>query len=236
MKRRFFTGWHHANAGASPSTRASKPQRFVPEFEPLETRWLMSWSATGLQRLTDFPQATTVPFGTAEVLPNTGAIRVVQPLDFDKSPGTAVGGNPYLVYLSETASPQPILEAVVASDPGDAVPTSIQVQLTWNGGAPQSSVTFSTTGHSAGDDYLVAAQVNSAVSSTGAFSWSLAITVNLSGGGTANLNVNGTAYVVSNTTNDPFSSGWSLAGLDKLVSVSGGVLRVYGAGGVRFFA
>src|SRR5207253_1320290 len=48
--------------------------------------------------------------------------------------------------------------------------------------------------------------------------------------------VSGSLPVVVNGSSDPFGQGWSVAGLDQLVSVTGGVLWVYGSGGARFFA
>jgi YD repeat-containing protein len=234
MTRRFFT-WvrSHFVASAKPAApKTAKPRRVIPEFERLEKRWLMSWTATGLHRYTDAFTGTFTDFSLAQVASNTGALRLAHPLDFDKSPGTSVGGNPFLLNNSATVSPQPILEMVLASDSGDAVPTQIELQLTWNNGSPQPWITFATTGHAQGDDYLLAAQVSSAVTSTGAYPWSLTVRVTLpSGGGTLDR----TAYVVVNDTG-PFRGGWSLSGYDQLVSVSGGLLWVYGAGGVRYFA
>src|SRR5207302_49166 len=120
---------------------------------------------------------------------NTATFRVTHPLDFDLSPGTSVGGNPALVYDSSTVNPKPIIEATLDSDPSGSVPTNISVQLTWNGGTPQTAVNFSTTGHSAGDVYLLDAQVASAVTSTGAYSWSLSITETFSGSPNKNQTV-----------------------------------------------
>src|SRR5439155_913906 len=129
-----------------------------------------TWTLTGQQRTTDPGQATLVPFGKALISPNTAGFRIVDPLDFDLSPGTSAGGSPALVYNSETISPKPILEGSLVSDAGGSVPSGIDVQLTWNGSAG-SWVSFTTTSHSAGDTYLLATQVSSAVTSTGAYSW-----------------------------------------------------------------
>src|SRR5262249_45059102 len=48
--------------------------------------------------------------------------------------------------------------------------------------------------------------------------------------------ISGRTPVVVNGSASDFGQGWSLAGLDRLVSVTGGVLYVYGSGGARFFA
>src|SRR5262249_42450429 len=80
----------------------------------------------------------------------TGNLRLVYPLDFNQSRPT---NGDYLVYNSSTVSVQPIIETVQFSDLEGSVPSQLQAQLTWNNGTPQAWVTFSTTGHSAGDLY-----------------------------------------------------------------------------------
>src|SRR5207244_3543633 len=101
--------------------------------------------------------------------------------------------------------------------------------------SPQSAVNFSTTGHSAGDVYLLSAQVATAVTSTGAYSWSLSITETFSGSPNKNQTLSGTAYVLVSPSTNPLLIGWTLAGVDQLVSISGGVIWVYGSGGFRIF-
>src|SRR5262249_24694615 len=50
------------------------------------------------------PSQFLTSVGEADVAPNTGGLRLSIPLDFDLSPGTAVGGSPALVYNSDTVS------------------------------------------------------------------------------------------------------------------------------------
>jgi len=201
-----------------------------------QTTVVNAWATSAQQRVTDPEQSTTYSFGLAQTAINTGGFRIFNPLDFDLSPGTSVGGSPALVYNEEIVNPRPIIEATLDSDPSGSVPTNISVQLTWNNGTPQTAVNFATTGHSAGDVYLLAAQVSSAVvTSTGAYPWSLTVIATFSGGPPVTRNLSGTAYVVVSPTNDPFLKGWSLAGFDQLVPVSGGIMYVYGAGGFRVF-
>src|SRR5439155_27279972 len=107
-----------------------------------------------------------------------------------------------------TVSVQPIVEATFASDPGGAVPSQIQAQLTWNGGSPQGWVTFGTTGHSAGDVYDLAVQDSSAVTSTGIYTWSIEVKATVSGS-TIDRTYSGNAYVVVNGSSDAFGQGWS---------------------------
>src|SRR5207253_1620695 len=180
-------------------------------------------------------QSTTYSFGLAQIALNTGCFRILNPLEFDLSPGTSVGGSPALVYNEEIVNPRPIIEATLDSDPSGSVPTNISVQLTWNNGTPQTAVNFSTTGHSAGDVYLLAAQVASAVTSTGAYPWSLSITETFSGNPNKNQTVSGTAYVVVNGTSDTIGQGYSIAGVDQLVSITGGMMWVQGSGGFEVF-
>jgi len=200
-----------------------------------QTTVINPWATSGQQRTTDPTQSQSITFGETTVFPNTGAFIITHPLDFDLSPGTSVGGNPAFVYDSETVNPRPIAEATLDSDPAGSVPANISVQLTWNNGTPQTAVNFSTTGHSAGDVYLLAAQVASAVTTTGAYPWSLSITATFSGTGPITRTVSGTAYVVVSSSSNPFLLGWSLAGVDQLVSVSGGIIYVAGSGGFRVF-
>jgi RHS repeat-associated protein len=118
------------------------------------------------------------------------------------------------------------------------VPSQIQAQLTWNNGTPQSWVTYTTTGHSAGDVYVLDTQVSSAVTSTGLYPWQVEVKVTI-GGNTIDRIVAGTAVIVVNNSSSPytdyFGQGWSLAGLDKLVIGGSGVGWVYGTGGTRYF-
>src|SRR5439155_24549172 len=122
-----------------------------------------------------------------------------------------------LVYHSDTVNVLPILEATVPSYSSDGLPTQIKAQLTWNNGTPQSWVTFSTSGHSAGDSYALALQVNSAVTSTGRYPYSLHVIASFSGRGDVDRTVSGNANVIANGSSDAFGYGWSLAGLDQLV-------------------
>jgi RHS repeat-associated protein len=185
-----------------------------------------------------------VPIGEAQVAVATGGLQLTQPLDFDLSPGTAVGLNPALVYDSDTVAVRPILTTYLYTPASGSVPGSITLQLTWNGTA-QGAVNFSTSGHSAGDTYVLAAQVTNPVTQTGEYPYKLEITGN--DGSPFDIVINGQLGVVNNGANgsgvvtDPFGAGWGLAGLDQLVSVSAGtgvsagMLMVHGDGSSDFF-
>src|SRR5437773_12321628 len=107
-----------------------------------------TWTTTNQIRTSDVEQGLLVPtnsLGLDYISPQTGNVRMAFPLDFDLSPGSSVSSlngetaAPALVYNSDTAGPQPIIEATLASDPSGSVPTTIKTQLkidgniqTWN--------------------------------------------------------------------------------------------------------
>jgi hypothetical protein len=63
---------------------------------------------------------------------NIGLVSVSHALDLDASPGTGQGGNPALVYDSDTVNVQPIFQASVQTDNSIALPATITAQLTKN--------------------------------------------------------------------------------------------------------
>src|SRR5262249_50804912 len=77
--------------------------------------------------------------------------------------------------------------------------------------------------------------VSTPVTTTGLYPWTLKVVTKLSSGASLTSTTSGVAAVVVNT-NSPFGAGWSMAGVDQLVAVSGGVILVYGHGGSRYFA
>src|SRR5262249_48659240 len=119
---------------------------------------------------------TTWPIKTASSSnedPTQGLPLAVGPANIDLAKGNfsisqalggdcGCGGYPVLDFQSDTVAVKPIITATVASSSSDPVPTQITATLTWNG-TPQTPVTYNTTGHSAGDTYLVGDQVASAI-------------------------------------------------------------------------
>jgi YD repeat-containing protein len=141
------------------------------------------------------------------------------------------------VYNSETVNRRPIIEIAVATNAGAGVPTEIKARLTWNNGTPQDWVTFSTSGHAAGDTYAIATQVASAVSSTGVYPYKLRVVVTFPSAAPIDVYASGyVGVVVNDDSSNPFGKGWSLTGLDKLTIHSAGVFRVLGTGQGRFYA
>src|SRR5438093_6971345 len=130
---------------------AKKHLRGSLAVEPLECRELLSaWTASATQLITDPIQGQTVPFGAAQVSPQTGNVRLEQALDFRQSVRNAAlddqraipdffdlqvdsQGRAALVYNSDTVTVRPIITAALASDPQAPVPIQLQVRLSWNG-------------------------------------------------------------------------------------------------------
>jgi YD repeat-containing protein len=198
-----------------------------------------TWTAAATRRSSDVLQGLYIPIGPGNMegaSPQTGDVRMALPLDFDLSSGTSVGGNPALIYNSDTILTQPIIEATLASDPAGSVPSFIQAQLNFNGFV-QPWVSFYTTGHAAGDSYALAVRASSAgIPSTGLYSWQMYVRSNFSSGGSIDRLITGSSFMVVNGSSDPYGIGWSMAGVDQLYPASGGVWWVYGTGGTRFFA
>jgi virginiamycin B lyase len=185
---------------------------------------------------TDPYQGVTVSAGQDSTAPGTGNLQVVQPLDFEQSTEPYLGIPPALVYNSNTAYALPILQTTLNSDANGAVPSQLQVSWTWNN-TNQSGVNFGTTGHSAGDTYLMDVQVgsSSAVTSTGTYPWTYQVTAVISGFNVVRT-MTGQSQIVVNGSSDPYGPGWSIAGVDQLVvDSSGGLIWVTGTGGSRYF-
>jgi hypothetical protein len=130
-----------------------------------------------------------------------------------------------LVYNSNSVNVFPIVEVTFPSDPHQ--PPNSQAQMTLNS---QSPVTFTLPLFAY--PYALAVQSTTAVTSTGMYSWS----VQVSEGSNYSFSLSGGVPIVVSSGSDPFGIGWSLAGDDSLVSVTGGVIWVSGTLGSRFFA
>jgi RHS repeat-associated protein len=175
-----------------------------------------------------------LPIGEATVDLNQGALRLSHGLDFDQSPGTDVGGNPALIYNSATVNVRPVIQLAVQSDPNGTMATQAQVQLTWNGTA-QSPVTYSLSGYQPGEEIDLSAEVTSPVTTSGAYPWSVTITLTFPNNSTIQLTDSGTKYVVARDAS-PYGAGWWIDGVPQLLIGSPGVLMEFGSGDSRFFA
>jgi RHS repeat-associated protein len=192
------------------------------------------WSSTAGERRNDQDLGVHVPLGEAEVTPDTGGVRLRQALDFDQSPGTAVGSDPALVYNSDTVSVRPIIETALTG--GSVVPTSIQAQLVWNGLA-ESPVTYNVTNPTAGVTYLLDLQVPAGqeLTASGLYPWQVNLRIFLPGGTEVDRTVSGVSQEVVND-HSPYGAGWGLDGVSRLVfDVQGDALLTSGAGDSRLF-
>lgn len=117
--------------------------------------------------LTNDPiQGTVIPIDHGGIVLQTGTVTSA----VTAVPGNA-GNDPLLLYYDGSrVNMFPIVETFVSTDPHQPLPTSIDVTLTWDGSA-QSPVTFSTSGHSAGDSYVLNVQANGVTSVSDAYTW-----------------------------------------------------------------
>src|SRR5262249_28672369 len=166
-------------------------------------------SISAIVRYNDPQLVDLVPVGEAQLDANLGAVRISQPLDFDLSPGTAMGGNPSLVCNSATIAVKPIIAVLVTPDTGLGSVTMLKVQLTWAGTAEGWNNYFpsNTT------PIVIGIQHNTAVAQTGRYDWKMDVEVHYSGGGPWTGSVNGRMSVVVDDSSvagqiDPYGAGW----------------------------
>jgi RHS repeat-associated protein len=203
------------------------------------TAIVVAGSLAGQARSEDPDQSAIANLGHATVHLDAGGAIVSQSLDFDQSPGTSVGGDPALVYNSNAVNVRPIIEADVTPDPSLGVPTQIQAELIWNGANPQPWVSFTTSGHQAGDTYAIAVQSASAVLADGQYPWTVHVRTTFADGVVVDGVTSGTSNVVirdgSGDLIDPYGAGWSIEGIDRLELTEYGLFFDEGRGNSRFF-
>src|ERR1017187_9485916 len=198
---------------------------------------LLNTTASELNRSDDPRAVPLVPIGESSVDINLGVIRLAQPLDFDISPGTDVGRNPAFVYNGATVAVRPVFQANLDTSSLGSPPTMISLQLTWDG-STQSPVYFSPYG--ATSPLVMAVESSTAVAQTGRYDWRVDVTVTASGTNYTGSFTGRSSIVVQDSSvsgqKDPYGAGWGIAGGGRLVSVSDGIMYVYGTGESRFFA
>ena len=164
-------------------------------------------------------------------LSQMGNLQLSEPLTLDTSGGSDPASTD-LVYNSAEVSVKPTVQATLQTVNNAALPTTVSAALTWNG-TLGATYTYNTTGATKGDLLTLAIQEPTTVTSTGAYPWSLTVVENY--GTPVTLTQSGTAYVVTED-GSAFGAGWSLGGVNQIVSVSGGVMMVYGSGFAQFWA
>jgi len=137
-----------------------------------------------------------------------------------------------LVYDSAAADLLPTFLVHYQLDPTQpTVPTTVTAQLTLNGTAGSIIYYNTSTLNSTlnpGDIMQIALQGNATALATGRYNWQISVTANYGTPVTSNYSgqvdvVNGSTSA-NNLTANPFGPGWSLADVERLCPVSGGVI------------
>ncbi|MFN6107763.1 MAG: cadherin-like domain-containing protein, partial [Planctomycetaceae bacterium] len=161
---------------------------------------------------------------------------------------TAVAGRQTLVYSSLAADPRPVIaiETTFANPPGpnaNTVPDRIEAQLVFNGVAGP-TVVYATNTLRQNDSLRFTLQADARGLATGLYGYRVRLVAHY-GTQTTTREFDGTTAVVNRQASE-FGPGWSLAGLDRLLSIPGGTnatgvvipagqLLVLGTGGALFF-
>ena len=132
-----------------------------------------------------------------------------------------------LVYDSVAADPRPIVVEHHVLDPTKTIPTQVTASLTFNGSTGSTSY-YDTSKFIAGDFQQIALQVSATGLGTGRYAY----TANLADvrGTTTTSTASGTMTVLDESAN-AFGAGWTLAGLEKITTATGGVILSLGGGG-----
>lgn len=177
-----------------------------------------------------------VTLGEANVDINLGAVRLSEPLDFDISPGTAIGGNLALVYNSATVNVEPIIPVAIAPNSLYGTLEEIEAQLTWNGGTAEPAVTFTPDGP---NEQVIGVQQDAPVAESGENGWEITYTLTYSGGSQTGRASGNLPVVVQDSSvsgqQDPYGAGWGIDSVDRLIPTTGGILWEYGTGDGEFF-
>ena len=132
-----------------------------------------------------------------------------------------------LAYDSVTANPRPIFAVHHTLDASLATPTQVTARLTFNGTAGATAYT-NTSQLIPGDVQRIGLQANAASLATGRYTYS--VTTGDVRSSITTATVSGSANLV-NSANSAIGSGWTVAGLEKIVAASGGVMLDLGSGG-----
>jgi RHS repeat-associated protein len=136
-----------------------------------------------------------------------------------------------LTYDSVTAKPEPII--TVENTIPATVPSQVSAQLTFNGGTPLTTYYYNTSTSTStlntGDVQQINLQATNATAlSTGRYAYSAQV-VDI-GSGVATLTYSGGSNVINYSSN-AFGAGWTLQGLEKITTATGGVVLDLGDNG-----
>jgi RHS repeat-associated protein len=142
-----------------------------------------------------------------------------------------------LVYNSLAANAMPVVVAEHQLDPTQAAPSQVSAQLTFDGTAGSTRY-YSTSSFIPGDIMQIGQQANASTLSTGRYSYTETI-IDYRSGIPTTFTYSGTA-TVENAAEDPtfaaLGAGWTVDGLEKIISASGGVIVDEGGGTVEWFS
>ncbi|MEJ7590407.1 MAG: Ig-like domain-containing protein, partial [Planctomycetaceae bacterium] len=166
----------------------------------------------------------------SETADNFGAVGTVG-FTGDTQAFASVGDGQLLVY-SSNSEPKPII--AVETDFNGGTPTSLESVLTFNGVAG-STVYYNTTGISGTTRLRFATQVDASSLATGKYAWSMSLKAKYSDGSTSTRSYSGSSFI-GNWNNNTEGDSWNIADMERLVSVSGGMLWTRGDGVTAYFA
>ena len=177
------------------------------------------------------PSTTPTAAPSTEFSPQTGKILISNPIDLRQSTGTpTLGGDPALVFDSSQIDYRPIVTVTVPTNYLSVMPDHFTVILDWGSAAPVSATYYTATGSQLGTTFVLPIQVADPITISGTYKYSVEVDAYLPGSSTPITpvaTVNGTAPIA--IYNSPFAQGWSMAGLDALLKVSGGVIWYSGS-------
>ncbi|WP_337175134.1 RHS repeat-associated core domain-containing protein [Paludisphaera sp.] len=137
-----------------------------------------------------------------------------------------------LEYDSLAADPRPIVVVHHALDAAQSVPLKVSGRLTFNG-SNLSTYYYDTSQFIPGDVMQMSFQADATALATGSYSYSVA-TGDIRGTTTTTTD-SGTLTVV-NEASSAFGAGWTLAGLNRIVAATGGVILNLGGGDALWFS
>ena len=158
---------------ASPTRAARPPRRPARPPSSPPGRWSARRVGRQQRRSDELEQSFLVPVGEASVDLNQGALRSARPstsIRVRRGGRRQPGAGVQLRHRGRRAG-----HASCSCSPTRpaSVPTSVQVQLTWDGVA-QAAVTYDTSGQAAGAVYDLAVRPDDPVSASGVYGWSVA--------------------------------------------------------------
>jgi RHS repeat-associated protein len=180
-------------------------------------------------------QASAPAFGSqnASVVEYTGALETSINLPSYNPNVPALSLN----YDSLAANALPIIVAEHEITTGEAAPSEISAQLTFDGTAGSTEF-YNTSGLQPGDIVQVGLQANATSLDTGVYPYTMTIAEIRSGTPTT-FTYTGNATVENAAKDSTFSAlgaGWTVSGLERLIPVTGGVILDEGSGSVALFS